>query len=170
MIQVAIMGGHGGVLRPDKRIFITFMGGAELVMPTVARQILAARSRGREDAKPVTQFFLTIMGGTEIKLPTLAAEFLDLRELVRSGDLSLAEWDRAMSGIAQTQSNIASFTLMGGFEDHALPEESEEIDALAIQRHLGNISDSAGRVLQLGIGQGESERRATIRRAVAVEV
>lgn len=169
MIQVAIMGGHGGELRPDKRIFITLMGGAELTMPTVARQILSAKGRKGVETAPTTQFFLTIMGGTEIRLPTLTAEFLDLREIIRSGELSLADWDRAMIDIGRSRSNVASFTLMGGFEDGCLPAESAEIDALAIQRHLGNISDSAGRVLQLGIGQASTERRATLRRAVALE-
>jgi hypothetical protein len=75
------------------------------------------------------------------------------------------DWDRAVSEIGRGQVSISSFTLMGGVDQTGLPEETEEIESLALQRHLGNISDSAGQVLQYGIGQRDSERYATIRRA-----
>ena len=65
---------------------------------------------------------------------------------------------------------IRPFTLMGGFSEMVLPSEEEEIEGLAVQRHLGNISDSAGEVLQYGIGRKDVERRATLRRALAAEV
>lgn len=171
MIQICIMGGQGGLLRPEKRFFLTLMGGCELQVPTVARQILAARRRPESVPRPPrTQYFVTIMGATEIKLPTLAAEYVDLRELLGSGALTMSDWDRGLADVVQTEHHIASFTLMGGFEDSVLPAEDEEIESLALQRHMGNVSDSAGRVLQLGIGQRDPERRATIRRAVTADV
>jgi len=131
----------------------------------VANMELVGRhgERGHRRGGP---FFLTIFGGVDIKSPTLAEEFLDLREMISGGALTLEDWDRAMASLGSADIPIASFTLFGGFDECELPSESEEIDSLAIQRHLGNISESAGRVLQLGIGQRDARRSATVRRAL----
>ena len=170
MIQVCIMGGHEGVIRPEPKIYFTLMGSCELKRQTVARQILAQRQQQKEGVtKPPKQFFLTVMGGAEIQSPTLAEEFIDLREMIQSGALSLGDWDRAMSDMSRSDVRIGSFTLMGGFSENVLPSDEDEIEGIAVQRHLGNISDSAGEVLQYGIGRKDIERRATLRRAVTAE-
>ena len=184
MIQATIFGGHGGRLRFDKTIYLTLFGGCELVCPTAARHVLAQRQTQRDlkefDEKPVMSrllesdrrpklrrpFFLTIFGGTEIKSPTLAAEFIDLRETLDTGLLTLNEWDRAVADLSRSDWSVASLTLFGGFDECSLPSEDEEIESLALQRHLGNISASATEVLQYGIGQRDVERRSTIRRAI----
>ena len=62
--------------------------------------------------------------------------------------------------------NSFYLTLFGGLDEGGLPSEEQEIDSLAVQRHLGNIPESASQVLQYGIGQGGSERTATLRRAI----
>jgi hypothetical protein len=171
MIQFCIMGGYEGVIRPEKKIYITLMGGCELKRCTVARQILTQRQRESEPGRRSgRQFFLTIMGGTEITCPTLAEEFIDLREMVSSGALTMSDWDRVMADLGRAEVTHASFTLMGGFSENELPSEEQEIESLAVQRHLGNISESAGEVLQYGIGQRDAERRATLRRAILTEV
>lgn len=168
MFQVCIMSGHEGVIRPEKKVYITFMGGCELRRPTMARQILARKEQQRRgDTESPRVFFFTLMGGVDIKSPTLAAEFLDLRELIRGGALTLSDWDTAIADIARFELAIGSFTLMGGFSDAELPSEAEEIDSLAMQYHLGNIPQPSLRVLQTGIGQRDPERRSTIRRALA---
>ncbi len=170
MIQVCILGGHDGLIRPEKKIYLTLFGGCDLKRQTVARQILARRQQERDGQKhPPRQFFLTICGGVDIICPTLAEEFLDLRQMMDAAALSMHEWDRAMVDLSQTDVTIASFTLMGGLSECELPPESDEIESLALQRHLGNISESAGQVLQYGIGQRDGERRATIRRAILTE-
>ena len=170
MIQFCIMSGHEGRLQPAKKIYFTLMGGLELTMPTLAKQILASRQQSADGGPPPVQshFFLTIMGGVEIRLPTLAEEFLDLREMIRGGVLTIGDWDRCLAQLGRSNVSISSFTLMGGFEESRPPAESDEIDSLALQRHLGNISESSGRVLQLGVGQRESERWAVVRQAVVV--
>jgi hypothetical protein len=109
------------------------------------------------------------MGAVDIKCPTLAEEFIDLREMINNGTLSMDDLDRAIADLGRSDVSIASFTLMGGFSENALPEEEEEIESLAVQRHLGTISDSAGQVLQFGVGQRDAERRATLRRAVLAD-
>jgi len=160
------MGGYEGVIEPEPKFYFTLFAGADFKRPTIARQILARRQRQAEGrAKPPKQFFLTVCGGVEIKSPTLSEEILDLHQLIKSGELTMSDWDRAISDIGRGAISISSFTLMGGVDQTGLPEESEEIEALALQRHLGNISDSAGQVLQYGIGQRDSERFATGRRA-----
>ncbi|MBI4719088.1 MAG: hypothetical protein HY763_14885 [Planctomycetes bacterium] len=170
MIQVCIMSGHEGRMQLEKKLYFTLMGGMELIRPTLARQILAQRQYERQgESRPRRQFFLTVMGGVEIKYPTLAEEFIDLREMIQSGALSMGDWERAMADLGRTEVAVASFTLMGGFEECSLPTESEEIDSLAIQRHLGNIPERASQVLQLGIGQRDAERRSTLRRALVME-
>lgn len=170
MIQFCIMSGYEGMVRPEARFFITLMGGCSLRRATVARQILTAR-RNEAEGRPKAprQFFLTIMGGVEITCPTLAEEFIDLREMIQSGALSMSDWDQAMSDLSRSDVSIGSFTLMGGLSENQLPTENEEIESLAVQRHLGNISEQAGSVLQFGIGQRNAERRATLRRAVLTE-
>ncbi len=170
MIQFCIMGGYEGLIRPERKVYLTFMGGCELKRATVARQILAQRLHEREGkSAPPHQFFLTVMGAVEITCPTLAEEFIDLREMISSGSLSMDDWDRAMADLGRSDVSIASFTLMGGFAENELPSEEQEIESLAVQRHLGVISDSAGQVLQFGVGRRDAERRATLRRAILAD-
>ncbi len=168
MIQVTIFAGHDGRLRFDKWFYLTLFGGCDITRPTLARQFLMQR-QAQQQGRPVYQrkpFFLTIFGGVSIKSPTLAEEFIDLREMVSSGMLTLEEWDRSLALLDQAAGGIASFTLFGGFDECELPSEDEEVDSLAVQRHLGNISDSASQALRYGIGQHGAERSATVRRAV----
>ena len=55
----------------------------------------AKRERERNGSSHAPkQFFLTIMGATEITAPTLAQEFMDLRDLLQSGSITMADWDR----------------------------------------------------------------------------
>ena len=170
MIQFCIMSGYDGRVRPERKVYVTLMGACDLKRSTVARQILAQRLQEREGkTHPPRQFFLTIMGATEITCPTLAEEFIDLREMMSSGALSMDDWDRAMADLGRSDVSIASFTLMGGFSESELPSENEEIESLAVQRHLGTISDSAGQVLQFGVGRHDAERRATLRQAILAD-
>ena len=71
-----------------------------------------------------------------------------------------------MADLGRIDAGVASFTMFGGLGEYELPSEDEEVDSLATQRHLGNITESAGQILQYGIGHGGAERRATIQRAV----
>ncbi len=167
MIQFCIMGGQESKIRSEPKIYVTLMGACELKRDTLARQILAQRQRKRDGKDgPPKQFFLTIMGATEITCPTLAEEFLDLQQLIRTGELSTADWDRALADLGRLDVSIASFTVMGAFSECELPSETQEIDSLALQRHLGNISADAGEVLQHGIGQRDAERHTVVRRAL----
>jgi len=170
MIQVTVFSGHEGMLRCDRLVYLTLFGGCELVRPTLARQLLARRRAGRDPMeRPRRPFFFTMFGGTAIKAPTLAQEFLDLREIIGSGVLRAQELDGLLAELDQSDGALGSFTLFGGFDECELPSENAEIDSLGIQRHLGNLSEEACRVLQLGIGQRDSERRAAVRRAVLVD-
>ena len=166
MIHATIFGGHEGQLQPDKRFYLTLFGSCELRRPTVARQLLEQQQASRNlrvDRKP---FFLTLFGAAGIKAPTLAEEFIDLREMISNGLLPREDWVRYLAELGQTEGAVASLTVFGGFDECDLPGEDEEIDSLAVQRHLGNIPESAGQVLQYGIGQRGAERTATVRRAV----
>ncbi len=167
MVHVTIFAGHDGRLQPDKRFYLTLFGGCDLVRPTVARQLLTHR-QAEKDHRPTggKPFFLTIFGGVDIKWPTLAAEFIDLREMLHGGLLAMEDWERSMAELARVDGAVASFTIFGGFDECKLPSEDEEVNSLAVQRHLGNIPESAGSVLQYGIGQSGAERTATVRRAV----
>jgi len=171
MVQVTIFGGHDGQLRGDKWFYLTLFGSCDLLRPTIARQLLANRgNEGQAVAPERKPYFLTLFGGVDIKSPTLCAEFIDLKEMLGAGLLTMTDWERAVTGLGQEGSGVASFTIFGGFNETALPSENEEIESLASQRHLGNVSESAGQILQFGIGQGGSERRATIHRAIQTTV
>jgi hypothetical protein len=87
--------------------------------------------------------------------------------MIQSGALSMNEWDHYMAELDKSGQDIFSFTLMGGFEECELPEENEEIESLALQHHLGNISERAVHALKYAVGRRDSERRAAIRRALA---
>ncbi|HEY3244633.1 MAG TPA: hypothetical protein VGM03_14930 [Phycisphaerae bacterium] len=187
MFQVCIFGGYEGRLLPTKRVLITLFAGAELHRPTLARRLLACRQR-QVEGRAHRVFVLTIFGSTEMRYPTLAEEFLDMREAVRSGALSLTDWDALLGDLRRLEAagtggrepqevwggralsddeGIVSLTLFGSLEETSLPSEDAEVDALAVQRHLGNIPESAGKVLEFGIGQPEAARRAILRQAIA---
>ncbi len=190
MIKITVFSGHEGHLRWDTAFYLTLFGGVDLVRPTVARQILSSKSEqpprvdperdaglvgraekalfGTPQHKTHRPFFLTIFGGVDIKSPTLAAEFMDLREMVRSESLTLEDWDRSISMLAHANFAPSSFTLFGGFDECSLPSETDEVESLALQQHMGNISGKSGQVLQMGIGRHEAERLATVRRAIEV--
>ena len=163
-----MLGGYEGRLRNDKRVYLTLFAGSDLQRPTLARNILAQRSSGQgfSHAQP-RPWIVTFMGGTEIKAPTLVEEYLDLRDLVSGGQLSWGDVDRYLAQVDQGQeSSYVTVTLFGGLSEDALPTENREIEALALQRHLGNLSERCGEILQMGIGLSHAERRAVIRKAV----
>ncbi len=187
MIQITMFSGREGPLRYDNTFYLTLFGGCNIKKPTLARQIMIARQRSdsatepkrggmwgtmahtmRNDSRHSSPFFLTIFGGVSIKNPTLAEELVDLQELIRSGELSLNDWDQAMLSLSKLESSCGSFTLFAGFNEAELPTEDEEVNSLAMQCHLGNINDSSREVLQAGIGLSDSERRTVLHRAVAV--
>lgn len=190
MIKVTIFGGHEGCLSFDTQFYFTMFGGCVVVRPTLARQVLAQRNLQRSGVPPEggssqgadgkarfrqdsplrgRPFFFTMFGGTEIKSPTLAEEFVDLREAVRSESLTMADCERLITDAGFADASIGSFTIFGGFEEGLAPSEEKKIDGLAIQRHLGNVSEQVSRVLQLGIGQSEGQRRAVLRQAILAE-
>ncbi len=171
MINICIMSGHEGQLRSEKKFYFTLMGGCELLRPTIAQMIVDKRERMRNNIQaPSPKFFLTLMGGTELKSPTLTQEFLDLRELIDSGSFSLDDWEQTMVEVASMDRSIASFTLMGSFEECSLPTDNDEVDGLALHYHLGNISEQSLNLLQAGVGLRSAERRTIIYRALLAEV
>ena len=169
MLQVCIFGSYEGRLRANKRCFFTLFGAAELRRSTLARRILTGQAQDRTAPHSRQRHIvITLFGSTEIKAPTLAEEFLDLQEAVRSGALSLHAWDQFTADLARSdEDTLFSLTLFGGFEETGLPGEDEEVDSLALQRHLGNINDSAVQILQMGVGQDDAHRRAVVRQAIA---
>jgi len=167
MVHFCIFGGHEGQLSGDKRVYITVFGGCELKQPTLAKRIMERR-RSQAVGLPTSRnsFFITLFGGTSIKIPTLAEEFLDLRDALRSGLLTMEDWDSAMAQVGTESLSLGSFTAFGGFGEE-LPSEEEEVEGLALNRHLGHISDSAGRTLEFGVGRSGSHRAAILRRALS---
>lgn len=169
MIHLTLFSGHEGRLLPGRLFYLTFCGGCDVIRPTVARQILMQREAERNPAVRVHRpFFLTIFGSVDVTAPTLAEEFLDLREMIRAGLLTPREWDRFAALLGRQEGLVSSLTLFGSFSEDEVPPEDEEVDALAVQQHLGNIPEPAAEVLRFGIGQKGGERLSTIRRAMAV--
>ena len=166
MLQVSMFGGYGGRLRADKKLYFTMFGGADLVRSTLARRIEQARRRD----VPHRCVIVTLFGGTDVTSPTLAEEYIDLRSMMNSGLISLGGWDRDIADVqASEETNISAITLFGGFDEDAVPGEDKEVDTLATHRHLGNISEAAGKVLELGFGQTGGQRYAVLRKALAVD-
>ncbi len=169
MIQFCMFGGHGGELSHDKRVYVTIFGACELKRPTIARQIIELRQRSNSGKAAPMRFFITLFGGTEVAAPTLCEEYLDLQDGLRSGLLTLEEWDRTVAHVGVASSlRVSSFTLFGGFSSSELPSEDEELDRLALNHHLGQIPETAGKALMMAVGQDGSQRPAAVRQAIAV--
>jgi hypothetical protein len=166
MIRICLFGGQGGQLPTDRRIYFTMFGTTELRWPTVARQISDMRQAGTGARQRPPHVFVTIFGGTVIKAPTLANEYLELQSALRSGRLTLDDWDRAL-GTLDNQSRGPSLTLFGGFDDAEVPGEDEELEGLALNRHLGYLSPEASDILLGAVGQRGSSRAAAVRQALA---
>ena len=169
MLQWCMFGGYEGMIGPERRCYVTLFGGCELRRPTLARQLLASQRAGAGGAHFGKKVVITLFGSTEIKSPTLAEEFIDLREAARTNLLDLLKWDNYLVDLERWQNSaVVSFTMFGAFEESCLPSEDDEIEGLALQRHLGNIGDTSGRLLELGIGQSGAQRRSVIHQAVMV--
>ena len=169
MFQICMFGSYEGRLRTNKRVFFTLFGACTLRRPTLARRLLTeGAQQAATGPRRARHVMITIFGATELKVPTLAEEFLDLQEAVRSGALSREAWNQFATDLARADDEgLFSLTLFAGLDEAALPSEDEEVDSLALQRHLGNINDSAVQILQLGVGQDEAHRRAVLRQAIA---
>jgi hypothetical protein len=166
MFHLCLFGGHAGELDARRKIYLTVFGGCELRWPSIAKQMSALRQRGAPlDAGPA-QYFLTLFGGTEISAPTLAHEFLDLQSALRAGQLTLDDWDRSIVRIGDLR-RAGSLTLFGSFNGDGVPGEDAELEDLALNRHLGYISDEAAELLMRAVGARGSSRAAVVRQAVA---
>ncbi|MCP4593875.1 MAG: hypothetical protein GY842_24335 [bacterium] len=170
MLQWCMFGGYDGQFGSEAKTCFTMFGACELCRPTMARELLTLRGDDGASRPPGKKFIITIFGGTDINCPTLTEEFIDLREAVRSGALDLNQWDRHMTELSRLhQDDITSFTLFAGFGEASLPDEDKEIEALALQRHLGSVGDESSRILEAGIGQGGAQRRAVIHQALLAD-
>jgi len=168
MIHFCMFGGHKGRISSGEMIYVSIFGGCELKQPTLARRI--AETRRRQSAgSPVRRrnFFINIFGGASITHPTLAEEYLDLQDALRSGIFTLSEWDMEVAQLCSESVTCGSFSFCGGFDGDRLPSDQEEIEGLALNRHLGHITSDAGKALECGIGQAGAQRVAVVRQAVS---
>ncbi|GJM23989.1 MAG: hypothetical protein DHS20C16_04040 [Phycisphaerae bacterium] len=167
MLQLCAFGGYEGPLSREKKCFLTVFGSSDLNRPTVARQLMAARSQ-KEGKTPASKLiFLTLFGSTSIKCPTLAEEYLDLQQCVENGSLELGDYKNYITELDQYQSStMMSLTLFASLAEHTLPTENEEVEGLALQRHFGNISDDSGHILELGVGRSGAHRNSVVYQAL----
>lgn len=166
MFHLCLFGGQTGELDARRKAYLTAFGSCELRWPTIAKQITALRQSGAPAEAAPTQYFLTLFGGTDITAPTLAHEFLDLQSALRSGQLTLDDWDRSIVRIGDLRRG-GSLTLFGSFNGDGVPGEDAELDDLALNRHLGYVSDEAAELLMRAVGARGSSRAAVVRQAVA---
>lgn len=165
MPQLCMFGGHCGTLGTTADLVVTICGGAELSRPTVAQRVSELRRRGGLGDQR-SYVVITLFGGTSLKWPTLTAEYLALRDALRAGEFTVEDWDRAVAMGAGATIRVNSLTLFAGLNADELPGEDAEVEALATQRHLGQLPDRALDLLTLGIGQSGPQRLAVVRRAV----
>jgi hypothetical protein len=169
MLQLCMFSGFEGPLTAERKCYFTMFGGCELRRPTLARQLLAARNPSGEPLPQPRIVFITVFGGTSIQYPTLAEEYLDLREAIDHGHLDAARLDFYNNEIDRwTSSAFLTLTLFGGFDESELPAEEEELDAIALQRHLGRIGSTSSRILESGVGMRGAQRRAIVQHAAVV--
>lgn len=168
MPHFCVFGGSEVQLEPEPTHCLTLFGSLELRRPPLASLIRSRSERNSNGPFGGKHWIVTLFAGTEVSWPTLADEFLALKNAVASGVLTLAEWDRVMSSPSTLGPlGIRTLTLCGGLSADEIPTEEQEIDALSLQRHLGQISQRAGEILMLAVGQRGSTRLSAVRRAVA---
>ena len=167
MIHLCLFGGQGGQLSAEKKVYLTLFGGCDLRWPTIAKQMVDMRQSGKSGTSSPTHVFITLFGGTDVTAPTLAQEYLDLQSTLRGNQLTLDDWDRSIVQVGGLRRN-ASLTLFGGFDGDNLPSEDDELEDLALNRHLGYITEQASELLMQAIGQRGSSRGAVVRQAIAV--
>ena len=171
MASFCMFGSHGGQLGPAGGVHITIFGASELLRPPVARQIIDRREEVHKRRSRPMQVLVTLFGAAGVRWPTLAEEYLVLREALRSGDLTLDDWDRYIGGAIGTElPGIHPVTLCGTFNADGLPEDEEELDALAMQQHLGHLSEQTVAFLTMAVGQRGAQRLTAVRHALSAEL
>lgn len=168
MFHFAIFGGNEGQLANGRTVHVTVFGSSSLTRMPTARHLAELGRQLETTGSGPHHFFLTLFGGAEVIWPSLADEYLALHEAVRTGVLSLDQWDRLLArpGSAGVL-RVASLTLFGGFDADVVPSEDKELDDLAVQRHLAQIPPKAMDLLMLAIGQKGVQRLAAVRQAVS---
>jgi hypothetical protein len=168
MVRFTIFSGHEGPLGPDGDVYVTVFASSQLERPPLATW--AARTRGQPvtGRPPAHYTFFTLFAGVEVRWPTIAQEYLALREALRNGVLTLADWDGFVARHGQAGGlRMNAFTLFGGCCGDGVPSEDKELDDLALHRHLGHLTDAAIQTLLPAIGQKSVLRLAAVRQAVA---
>lgn len=171
MARFCMFGGQDGQLQPTECVHVTIFGGAEWRRGPAAAHIAEARRRTADSVGGTGYVFITVFGGAEVTWPTLVEEYLALLDAVRTGTLTLGEWDEHLGRRGgDTALRVHAFTLFGAFDGDALPSEDKELDDLSVHQHLGHIPEAAVRVLVPAIGQRGVSRLAAVRHAVALTV
>jgi hypothetical protein len=168
MVHFSIFGGHDGQLSASRCVYINIFGGTTLTRPPLASRLIGLRAGA---GRPLgwQHFFFNLMGGTTVKWPTVAAEFLALTNALRTGGLTLDEWNRALSSYGDIVAlHTGSFSMFGGVNTDALPDEDKELDDLSLQRHAGTIPEPALQQLMLAVGQNGAQRLHAVYQAALV--
>jgi hypothetical protein len=167
MAHFSMFGGNNGQLAPGRDFYITIFGGCDLKRPTAASHIVELRGQPAYARDRSQGIFCTLCGGTTLTYPTLAEEYLALRDALRSGTITLEDWDRSLArpgGVGPLRA--MSLTLFGSFDGEVVPREEKELDDLSLQRHLGQIPEAAVQLLMLAVGQIGLQRLTAVRQAV----
>jgi hypothetical protein len=134
MFHLTVMGGADVRLKEPDNIVVTFWGGTEIKLPTLAEKIIRigkAKQEGRElnDAIRRTNV-ITVMGGTSFKLPTIAQEVEEMFQLRDSAVFTAEELDELWQETIRqdTIDILETFTVMGGAGEE-LPSRKEEVAA-----------------------------------------
>ncbi len=167
MVHFSVFGSHEGRLAGRRCFYVTLFAGTELQRPAFANWLVDYRRQGG----PIgwQYFFCTFFGGTSVVWPTLAEEYLALVGLLRTGELTLDDWDRhSGSNGTQAVDRCASFTFCGGLDTDEVPDEDKELDDLSVQRHAGDIPQAAVDQLLLAVGHRGVKRLSAVRHAAAI--
>jgi hypothetical protein len=146
MFRLTMMGASDVRLQDDSNFIITIMGGASILLPTVAEKIRRLKKgQGEWGARTggVVQrtTIVTLMGGTVLEKPTLAREIEEMAQLRQSGLVSDAELQQLWREVIEQEDRhvIDTYTLMGVTGDDE-PSLKDEIKALRQIAARGIIS------------------------------
>ena len=142
MVNLTVFSGAEIETQAEPQIIVTLFGVTEIYTPTVTQILLHQTQENprtspwskKEQADQQKNIYITIFGVTSIYRPLLGREYMDLKNLLASGAIGLADFQVLwMQNTTQTyRSTYRTFTFFGvcGLEIPAKKVELKEIDRL----------------------------------------
>lgn len=161
MVSFTLFGGSEVEMQPDSQVVITLFGGTEIYCPTVTQELIRlteedppASPWSKRDALRRSNLYVTIFGGISINRPPLGREYMDLKNLIASGAIDLAEFQVLwMQHTSQPLRRYYRTVTLFGSCEQASPSKRAEMKEIDNLRQMNAITPEEHQSLQALIGE-----------------